>query len=43
MGGQMEKELAVVPGVGELISRWSSQRDAAENERPGIVGELLMP
>jgi hypothetical protein len=35
--GNFEKELAVPPEIGELVSwRWP-ERDAAENERAGIV------
>ena len=38
----LQKELSVVPGVNELVPRRATEGDAAQNERAGIVGELLV-
>ncbi len=43
MAGDFKEEFSVPAEVGKLVSRWTAERDPAENERPGIVSELLMP
>lgn len=41
MAGDIEKESPVAPRVNQLRSGRSAERDAAENERAGVVGKLL--
>jgi len=41
MTGNFEKEFAVPPEIGKLVPGRSPQGDAAEDERPGIVGQRL--
>lgn len=43
VAGDVEKESSVAPRVNELRTGRSAQWNPAENERPGIVGELLLP
>ena len=38
----IEGELAVAPGMGELVYRGSPQRNATEDERASVVGEFLL-
>ena len=38
----MEKELTAMPGVSELVARWSTQRNAAEDKGSRIIGEVLL-
>jgi hypothetical protein len=41
MGGDFEKEAAVVTSVHGLVAWGTTERNAAEHEGPGIVAELL--
>ena len=41
MGGDFQEEIAVAPGVYELVVGWLAQREAAQYEGPGIVADLL--
>ena len=43
MGGDFQEEIAVAPGVYELVVGWLAQREAAQYEGPGIVADLLPP
>jgi len=38
----IQAEVAVAPGMGELVCRRSAQRKATEDERTSMVGELLL-
>lgn len=40
MGSNVEKKLSIMARVSEPLSRWSSQRNATEDERPSIVSEI---
>ena len=41
MGRNFQEEIAVAPGVYELVVGWPAQREAAQYEGPGIVADLL--
>jgi hypothetical protein len=41
MGGDFQDEIAIAPSVDELVFRWLAQREAAQDEGPGIVTDLL--
>ena len=42
MADDIEKELTAMPGVSELVARWSTQRIAAEDKGSRIIGEVLL-
>ena len=42
MARDIKKESAVAPRMNQLGPRWPAERNAAENERSGMVGKLLL-
>jgi hypothetical protein len=41
VSGDLEQEPSIPPGVGEMVSWGTPQRDATKNERSGVESELL--
>ena len=42
MGCDFQEETAIASGEGKLVAGWTAQWDAAENELPGVEGEVLL-
>ena len=43
MGGDLEKEASIVPGINELVARRAPQGNAAKHEGSSVVAKLLSP
>ena len=41
MASNLQKEHAIVPGMEQLVLWGAPERDTTQNERPGMIGELL--